>query len=168
MAGNVVVTVVKDRTISILAEYADAVQTAIGKAVLDIEGKAKENVTTHDAIDTGALRASIYSSSGGKSNFSSNMSEAHAAALTVGKHSGRRNWGFALAEQPEVPTKKLEGITGVGAEYGANIEYGGMAKNPKQQKSTIVPARPFLQPAADEVLAAFDQVVANYINKELT
>ena len=145
----------RNNTFRIKAGYHAAVEKCIRKAVLDIEAKAKQNVTDQDAIDTGALRASIYADTRGVNGYAAAEAEARAAAGSPGKRSGKPHEHFEML--PAEKAGAMEGIAAVGAEYALNVEAG----------TVHVPPRPFWDPAVDEVVHEFDKNVVNMVNREV-
>ncbi len=145
------VEIVADRRVEVRREMAGALDRAIRKACLDIEAEAKQNVTDVQAIDTGALRASIYAITPGANHYGEAAAAAAAAAAEPGAHSGKPNTTFRMLSAMDV--KPGEGVVAVGAEYAAHVEYG----------TVHVPARPFFNRAAIYVLRHFDK----YVREEL-
>lgn len=97
----------------------------VKKACFDIEAAAKDNAP----VDTGALKASIYTVVDG----SDGSAAARAAALGA-------NRAVTLIN-PETEVDEMTGTVVVGADYGAFVEYG----------TTRMGAQPFLTPAVEEV-----------------
>lgn len=147
--------VVEDRTYIIKRQMNSGAKLAIRKAGLDIEAKAKENVTINDTIDTGSMRASIFFTTGSQSNYDKAKSEAEAAAAEPGRKSGQaRSIQMAPEERPE---DDLTAIIAVGVEHGIYVELG----------TVDMDANPYLTPAAEEVMGVLDEVLAKYINREV-
>ncbi|MCA1596068.1 MAG: hypothetical protein LC772_06555 [Chloroflexi bacterium] len=114
---------------------AGAVHAMLGlivrKTCFDIEGVAKQNA----AVDTGAMRASIYSVVEGQDG----SGDADAAALAA-------NPKAELLPKPDLTVDTMNGFVAVGASYAGYIEYG----------TTRAPAQPFLSPAVDQVRPSFE------------
>lgn len=146
---------VENKTVQVKQGFYRGMDLAIRKACFDLEALAKRNVRDQDAIDTGALRASIYVNTSKKSNYAIRASEAATAASTTGKHSGKPSVGFKMF--PEERVGAVEGVVAVGAEYAHLVEFG----------TVHTPPRAFFNPAARDVFAEFDKVVVDMVNKEL-
>lgn len=144
----------KDYSFRIRRGYERAVDQAVRKVALDTEADAKTRITVHDAIDTGAARASIYLSAGGSSGYAKATAEATALAARPGKHSGRPH---DVRFFPERMAGHLEACISVAVEYGANIEYG----------TAHVPARPYFVPAVEGGMGVLMKAIADKINKEV-
>lgn len=111
-------------------EFKDDVFEILRHRAQDVSQRARELA----AVDTGAMRASIYIS-----------------------HSKGSNYNFALAnaqqlrdfEEPpnerENPKSDLEVVVGVAAPYAGLIEFGHFTTG-----GTFVAARPFMGPAAED------------------
>lgn len=99
---------------------------AVRKAAFDIEGGGKVNA----AVDTGFMKASIYTVTHDESSY------------------GQGTAGNAGALLPEVehPASDLEAFVAVGASYGIYVELG----------THKMPAQPYLTPAADAVRPALE------------
>lgn len=145
------VEIVADRRVEVRRELAGALDRAIRKAALDIEAGAKQAVTEVGAIDTGALRASIYAITPGANHYGEAAGQAASAATEPGAHSGKPNKTFRML--PMMDVQPGEGGVAVGAEYGGNVEYG----------TVHVPARPFFNPTVRRILPRFDK----YVREEL-
>lgn len=149
---------VEDRELIIKAAIEDGGMMAIKKIALDIEGEAKKMATAHDAIDTGALKASIHAEFSGHSGHAAAKSAAQGAASQPGKHSGKPNKAvLAGAFFPQNGVSGPEAIVAVGVEYGAMVEYGTVHTG----------ARPFFGPAVDKIAAGIPDVFAAEINRKL-
>ncbi len=112
------------------------VAEAVAKAAFALEGRAKLRAP----VDTGALRASIYTSLKGRSKFS----DARAEAIGRG---GRRNGSGKVepltnANFVELPKPNSDTVAHVGpsVEYGADVELGTARRS----------GTPYLQPAMRE------------------
>lgn len=154
MANHIRLETLKDNTYIIKQAFRDRADKAIREACFDIEAGAKQRITDSDAIDTGALRASIYTVTSAGSGYSQASGEAAAASKTIGKHS-KRPHSKPLEMLPEERVGPLEGVVAVGAEYGVYVEMGTVHTS----------ARPYFGPAADEVLSALDKAIEKFIEK---
>jgi len=150
----------RNDTFRIKAGYYAAVEKAMRKACLDIEAAAKRNVRDQGAIDTGALRASIYTDTRGVNGHASAESRARAEA-GKGSRNLRRRKSKGPAKRfdmlPEVKAGAMEGVVAVGAEYGLNVEAG----------TVHMPPRPYFDPAVDEGFRDFDKNVVDMVNREV-
>jgi len=152
------VVTVFDKTIKVKAALREAAQAAIAKACFDTEAAAKQNVTAQNAVDTGAMRASIYSAAPRRaSGYSRAASAARTAAANPGRHSGRPHKVNIFPEI--VALHGLEGIVTCGVDYGANVEQGRMDGK--------VPARPFMEPAFMKVGAEFVEYAERKLDAEV-
>lgn len=147
---------VQDFTFQVRKGYESAIAKALRKTVIDIEANAKNNVTNQDSIDTGALRASIFSETPDKPGYAAAEAEAVMASRTPGRHSGRPNPNFVMLDAPE-PPRALEAIAGVGAEYAVYVEFG----------TAFVPPAPFYGPAEEMATEAFEDQCVEMINREV-
>jgi HK97 gp10 family phage protein len=105
----------------------------VRRTAFDIEAGAKQR----SPVDTGFLRASIYTVTDKDNGYSKAKSEAK------GKNPKAE---FADAEGN---VKPLEAIVAVGAEYGIHVEYGARS----------APAQPFLTPAVEAVKGQFEREI---------
>ncbi len=126
--GDISVKVVFDKTFNLRKAFGIAPRRLIKKLCFDTEAEAKRNAP----VDTGALRASIYSSVPGGGDYENAKSQAEARAA-------KKRQITMLPE--EKPNGILEGVVSVGVEYAVNVELGTVKQ----------PARPYLLPAAEKV-----------------
>lgn len=122
---------------SILRNLDSNVADAIAKAGFAVEGRAKVRVP----VDTGALRASIYTSLASGDRSSDAMADAHA-----------RNPGAETNPLP-VPRDTHTAYVGPSVEYGAAIEFGSAARA----------ATPYLLPAVRETEKEFLKLVGGAV-----
>jgi len=115
-------------------QFRDLAGRVIRMTAFMIEGDAKLACP----VDTGALRASIYTSTAGKSGYEKAIVEAETVYWSnkVGQDTSK---GMPLSEAAPVPDSLLTAIVAVGMSYGIYLEKG----------TTKMPAKPFLGPAAD-------------------
>ena len=109
------------------------VDKAVRKAAFDIEREAKLLAP----VDTGFLRASIYTVTQGRSGFKVSSATASGAAQRT------------LFNQVAV-TNPYEAVVAVGAEYGIYLEYGTSRNR----------AQPYMTPAVQKVNPSFEKAVA--------
>lgn len=145
---------VYDRTYIVRQDVLAGTEAGLRKLAFDIQSQAQRNITALDAVDTGAMRASVFTSVGGQSNYAAAAAAATTAARRPGRHSGRAH-SFEMA--PDEPTRSLEAVVAVGASYGINVELG----------TAFTPARPFLGPAAERVMGRAPVEIARTINQSL-
>jgi hypothetical protein len=143
----------KDRTYDVKPRCERVVLNALIKAGFDIEAQTKQNIADQDSIDTGAYMNSVYVVTPRSSTYARASSKAKSAANTPGRHSGRPNSDFKML--PEEPGDIMTVVVAIGAEYGANVEFG----------NAHVAPRPAFIPAVDDVTAVLDSVIEDYINK---
>lgn len=119
----------------------------IRAAALQIEDLAKDAAP----VDTGALKASIYTVTAGGSSASGAL--AAAASLYTAEH------GNEPPMDPVVPgdDDPLRAVVAVGVEYGKYVEFG----------AGTAPAQPFLNPAAATVAPGFQSRIAEAIRKAI-
>lgn len=158
MPGTTELVLVYDREIQIRQAIEDGTDRGIRKLALDIEAEAKKRITAQGAIDTGTLRASIFSDFAGHNGYGRAEAAANVAAWKPGRHSKKVNVGFLEHGMfPEERAGVGEAIVAVGALYGAYVEFGTVHTG----------ARPFFGPAVDKVLAEAPVIVVEEINKRL-
>lgn len=104
----------------------------VKKACLDIEANAKDNAP----VDTGALKASIYSVVDGADGAAEAEAEARAANSKIN----------FVTPDGDVIVDRLHGMVVVGADYGPYVEYG----------TTRAGAQPFFTPAVEAVRGSFE------------
>ncbi len=109
------------------------IDRAVRKAAFDIEREAKQRAP----VDTGFLRASIYTVTKGGSGFKVSPSGATGAAQRT-------------LFSPVSLTDSHEAIVAVGAQYGIYLEYGTRRS----------PAQPFMTPAVMKVKPKFEADIA--------
>lgn len=112
----------------IAAELPEIAGQVVRKTAFDAQAIAQDE----SAVDTGAQKASIYTSTDQGSDYSAAVSEAQ--SLRPG----------APVVDEVTPERDLEAIVGVGVEYGIYNEYGGKA---------------FMGPAAERVRGPFEQAM---------
>lgn len=126
MARKSVVTLDTKRLNRILKNLPTNTQNAVGKVAFAVERRAKQKAP----VDTGALRASIYTRLGTRKD---GFDQAAQAA-------GGRNADANLTELP-APENETTAHVGPSVEYGPEVEFGTHKKS----------AQPFLTPAVREV-----------------
>lgn len=150
------VDVVADATALIKRQIRDASEQAITKAAFDIEAQAKQGITTQDAIDTGATKASIYASTPRVRKYSQIIGRVR-TMRGPGQHSKTTTRKETPVFDEVVPFGPLEAIVTVGTQYAQYIEYG----------TKRMAARPFMEPAAEAVIPNLENIIVNEINKIL-
>lgn len=139
------------------AEAAEQVR----RTALSIEGRAKVNATP--SVDTGAMRASIYTITDQGSTYGAAIAKAKEEfTMSAGRSAfrsakkGKKNKArkaakaradasFAANPEAAKPASDLSAIVGVGMEYGPYVEYG----------TARAPAQPFMTPAAEAATPDF-------------
>lgn len=151
------VKVILSRFDTTKARVHEAVSDGVMAIALAIEQRAKYNITEVGAVDTGALRASIYAEGPGSSGRrEAAIAEAEAEAATEGQHSGRPH-PFTVADEETIISGDLRAKVGVAAEYGIYIEFGTVHAS----------ERPYLTPAVDEVGTLAEDMVAKMVREAL-
>lgn len=105
----------------------------VRKAAFDVEREAKQNAP----VDTGALKASIYVSTKGKSDYAKASADAKAIQPK------------AEIFPEEKAQEELEAIIGVGVDYGEAVEHG----------TTRQRAQPYMTPAVEKIRPQFEKAV---------
>lgn len=155
MAARSDLVLIYDRTYEIRDGVRAGADAGMRKLAFDIEAEAKQRVTAIDAIDTGALRASIYASTFRESGHAAALSSAKAASAQPGKKTGKPNETFAMF--PDEPPMQNEVTVSVGAEYGIYIELG----------TVNMIARPYFAPAIEHVMTDAPVEIVRQINKHI-
>lgn len=141
MAKNRVdVTINTKKLDAILKHLAGNITGAVAKAGFAIEAKAKQKAP----VDTGALRASIYTSMRRTDNSSAAMSAAKARNPEV------------VTEPLPVPRDDHTAHIGPSVEYGEAIELGSVRRS----------GTPYLQPAVRETEAQFRELLSKAVKNE--
>jgi hypothetical protein len=112
---------------------------AVAETGFTVEGKAKVKAP----VDTGALRASIYTSLKGGRRGGPAMAEA------------RERRPGVLTEELPTPLKNTTAYVGPSVEYGLAVELGSVRRA----------GTPYLQPAVRETEDVFRQLVKEAVNK---
>lgn len=99
------------------AAFAVAMERAVASAAFEIEREVKILAP----VDTGALKASVYTSTYGKDNRSSALAEARGKYPGPGVKGTTHNRAMPEAGMPEKPRNRLEAIVSVGVEYGRPV-----------------------------------------------
>lgn len=152
------VKITLDNFPALTAEIVQGVGQGVRALAFAVQEQAIENIREVDAIDTGALRNSIYVETSEANERATALASAVAAGKTVGKKSGKA--GAVAAADPG------EGLLGDGltvrvascVEHGAYVEMGVTASAYGDQ-----PPRPFLHPAAAAIQPKAQGVVAQYV-----
>jgi len=134
---------------------------ALGFAV---QARASDNVEKVDAIDTGALRASIFTDTNGSKTRDQAVAAAIAAGKNPGVHSGKPQLETVIAAEGEQVEGPFEAKVGVCVNYGIYVEMG---VNNAFGRNIRIPARPYLLPAAEEVRGEAAEVTKRFIQDEL-
>lgn len=133
------VRVTYDVTGKLKKGFEEAAQVAITKIVFDGEATAKQAVTDYNAIDTGALKNSIYSVVPGASTYSDAQSAAKSA-----------NAEAEVLPAVTVPSGgRAIGALAVGVAYAVYVNFG----------TAFMPARAFWTRAVESIEQQFKLVV---------
>jgi hypothetical protein len=147
------------------ARVTGGLSEAIRALAFAVQARAEDGVQEVDAIDTGALRASIFVTADGEDGRAEAVADAIAAGKTVGKKSKKPHLETVIAEPGEVVSGALEAKVGVCVNYGIYIEMG--VEN-AFGRGIVLPARPFLLPAAESVAADAPVVTERFIKDALS
>ena len=136
--------------------------TALAFAVQD---RAVDNIQHIEAIDTGAMRASVYVETSKIKGREPAIEKAISEGQNVGRHSGKPHLETEIASPgTEIDSYKIAKV-GVAVNYGVYVEMG--VEGAFGNKDLNFPPRPFLTPAAEEVRGEADVVAARFIKDEL-
>jgi phage gpG-like protein len=132
-------------------KIAEGVSAGIREAAFAVEDQAKMNVQNVGAIDTGALRSSIYTQTDQSNDRGSAIAQAQA-----------RNPSVSSGEISTFVPDRFSARVGVAVEYGIYVEMGvaGSAFG-------NMPARPYLTPAAEQIGQQLDEIVKAAIRRRL-
>lgn len=157
LAGNFEITFDKfDKAGLLVGRGLSNAITALAFAVQD---RAVDNIQQIEAIDTGAMRASVYVETSKIKGREPAIEKAISEGKNVGQHSGKPHLETTIASPgTEVSGPKMAKV-GVAVNYGIYIEMG--------VEEHGRPARPYLSPAAEEVRGEADVVAAQFIKDEL-
>lgn len=120
------------------AEIADKAEQVVSKLAFDVEAGAKQNITAVGAVDTGALHASVYTSTRRSSSYRTNTSDAFLL-----------NPDATIDAEIQAPDR-FNAVVGVPMDYAAFVELGTVKMG----------ARPYLLPAVERVRAKAAQAWA--------
>jgi HK97 gp10 family phage protein len=122
----------------------------IRMAAFEIEGDAKMNCP----VDTGALRASIYTTTYNMDGRQAAVAEADTVYWS-NKEGADVSKGLPLSPPPPQPADELTAYVSVGMKYGIHVEYG----------TSRMAARPFMEPAAERARKGFYDGMAQAFKK---
>lgn len=125
-----------NRLIEIIAAMQVASEQIIKKGAFDIKAQAAHNIVDNDQVDTGFMKSSVYVVTHDSSTYGTGNKEPPE--------------GAELLPEVDAPSKRDEAIVAVGASYGIYQEMG----------SVFQPARPYLQPAFDDVAPSIVKAMA--------
>jgi HK97 gp10 family phage protein len=132
-----------------LERFTDNLVPRLGQAVRQtafaIEFDAKQNAP----VDTGALRASIYTSTNQRSGYD------EAVAQAVSRAMGEGDTLIQPAPEAPQPEDELNAIVAVGVHYAPYVEFG----------THKAPAQPFLTPAAEQNRPFFRELVRDALRE---
>ena len=125
MANRVVI--VFDKLPLVAVHLQKAAEDLVRTAAFNVEARAK----SHAAVDTGAMRAAIYTVTHDSSGYSGAAAEATSASAEAAEH---------LQEEEPQPAKATSAVVHAGMDYSVYVEYG----------TGRMAAQPFMTPAAAE------------------
>lgn len=120
-----------------------------------IQQRAQANIIVVKAVDTGAMLNSAYTLTHA-SGFAP-----YQQALEVAQ---KRNPSASPARPAPLPDSPLKAVVSFGVEYATYIEHG-YARPLKGGGVRVIPARPFLSPAVEQVRPIFHREVANVLQR---
>jgi HK97 gp10 family phage protein len=135
---------------------------ALQKGVLGVAQRIEGLAAANAPIDTGALRASIYSESALESNRDQRISEAEGnypgpgRSRDDGRSPTTRDDQFSPATAIEL-NGELQAKVAVGARYGMHVELG----------TGKMSARPYLGPAAEQGMSEAKRIIETQLKKVL-
>jgi hypothetical protein len=156
ISGDTSVTLKLDKFDITQKNIREGVANGIEALAFAIQEQAQQNIQDVGAIDTGAMRSSVYT----KTRHSDSRDKAIADAVAMGKSSTAKSpkgHAVPIAGEGTQIDGDLEAKVGVGVEYGIYVEMG----------TGSMGARPFLIPAALELGQKADQVIGGYVMEEL-
>lgn len=131
---------------------------ALGFAIQD---RAVDNIQQIEAIDTGAMRASVYVDTDGVPGRESAVAAAIREGANVGQHSGKPHLETVIAEEGTKVDGPNEVKVGVCVNYGIYVEMG--VEGAFGIDGLNFQPRPYLSPAAEEVRGEADVVTRRFI-----
>lgn len=146
-----------------IAEGLSAGLAALGFAIQD---RAVYNIQEIEAIDTGAMRASVYVNTDKVKGRESAISKAISEGQNAGRHSGKPHIETVIAADGTAISGPLEVKVGVCVNYGIYVEMG--VEGAFGIKGLNFAPRPFLTPAAEEVRGESGVVIARFIKDSLS
>lgn len=120
---------------------------AVAMLAFTLEALVKEEITTRGLVDTGAMRASVYTETVGKDGRDVAMAEADALSLK-GRHEPAPKAVTAFK-----PEDELEAKVAVGVGYGYPVEY-------RAKKG------PYFSPAVDRLRPQAGKIAADIVKQE--
>lgn len=129
------IKLVKNDFAALADKLHDAAKAVVKNAAFNVEHRAKERAP----VDTGFLRASLYTVTGESSGY------ANAAA-----DAASQNAKATMQSEEPSPDKDTTAVVHAGANYAAAVEYG----------SAHGPAQPFLVPAVEDERPDWEHALA--------
>ena len=142
----------------------EGLSDAVRALAFAVQARAVDEVELVDAIDTGALRASIYVSTEDNDGRPEAVAEAIAEGRNPGKKSGKPQPKTEIALEGTSPSGEHEAKVGVCVNYGIYVEMG--VEN-AFGRGIVIPARPYLLPAAESVREDAAAVTRRFIEDAL-
>lgn len=139
------VKVLKQQNVGLARLAGDGIPDAVIPIVQATAQAIKAGAQARARVDTGAMRASIYVSTGRQSDYDAAVQEAKALDPDV----------RIVPEQRPPTDDGTTAIVGVAASHGAHVEFG-------------TPAQPFVIPAVEDVRPTFKRDIAKAIQREGT
>ena len=133
-----------------------AVSKAVRAIAFGVQESAIERIREQDAIDTGAMRNSVYVETDEVNERASKLAAAIAAGGSPGIHSGKPHH-VVPASPNGSGLEELQARVGVCVEYGVYVEMG----------TVKMAARPFMAPAGEEMQKLAQGVAAQFLADEL-
>lgn len=152
-SGDEFVEVKVDNRAKVTSQVRAATSKAVRALAFGLETLVKQELTQAGIIDTGALKASVYTQTSEESGREIALAEAARLAAEPGRHSGQPH-DFSPADVEWTPTKPVEAKVAVGAAYGQAVEH--VHKN-----------GPYFAPAVDQLRARAPGIVEKIYKREL-
>lgn len=142
-----------DNKAKVVSQIRAATSKAVRALAFGLEALIKQELTQAGIVDTGALRASVYTQTSDESGREEALAQATKLASKPGQHS-KQPHDFEPATVEWTPTKPVEAKVAVGAAYGVYVEH--LHKN-----------GPYFAPAVDQLRERATKVIKKVYKEEL-
>lgn len=147
------------------ARVSSGLSDAVRALAFAVQARAIDGVEEIDAIDTGALRSSIYVNAQGDDGRPEAVADAITAGKSPGKKSKKPHVETVIAAEGKAVAGPHEAKVGVCVNYGIYVEMG--VEGAFGREGLNFPARPYLMPAAESVGQDADAVTRQFIKDAL-